>query len=149
MIILIWLIVEKATIFFRSNSKFANNPPIRKVQIEMIPNNSLKPKNCKKKNIFIKKKIPAVTKVEECTIAEIGVGADIAAGSQEDTGNWALLVNEQHKTKKHKRKSRDLLKKKIKFGEVKMKQKTSIKITSPKRLKKKVMKELYIVVLLE
>lgn len=32
-------------------------------------------------------------------MAEIGVGADIAAGSQEDKGNWALLVNEQTKIK--------------------------------------------------
>lgn len=34
---------------------------------------------------------PAVTKVEEWTRAEIGVGADIAAGSQAEKGNWALL----------------------------------------------------------
>lgn len=34
---------------------------------------------------------PAVTKVEECTKAEIGVGAAIAAGSQAENGNCALL----------------------------------------------------------
>lgn len=32
-----------------------------------------------------------MTKVEEWTRAEIGVGAAIAAGSQEEKGNWALL----------------------------------------------------------
>lgn len=35
---------------------------------------------------------PAVTKVEECTKAETGVGAAIAAGSQAENGIWALLV---------------------------------------------------------
>lgn len=34
---------------------------------------------------------PAVTRVDEWTKAEIGVGAAIAAGSQEENGNWALL----------------------------------------------------------
>jgi len=33
-----------------------------------------------------------VTRVEECTKAEIGVGAAIAAGSQGEKGNKALLV---------------------------------------------------------
>lgn len=31
--------------------------------------------------------------MEEWTKAEIGVGADIAAGNHEENGNWALLVN--------------------------------------------------------
>jgi len=35
---------------------------------------------------------PAVTKVEECTKAEIGVGAAIAAGNQEEKGKIADLV---------------------------------------------------------
>lgn len=34
---------------------------------------------------------PAVTKVEECTNAEIGVGAAIAIGSQAENGNCALF----------------------------------------------------------
>lgn len=34
---------------------------------------------------------PAVTSVDEWTRAEIGVGADIAAGSQAEKGNWALF----------------------------------------------------------
>jgi len=36
--------------------------------------------------------MPAVTKVEEWTRADTGVGAAIAAGSQEEKGIWALLV---------------------------------------------------------
>jgi hypothetical protein len=43
------------------------------------------------KNRIIRK-IPAVTRVEECTRAETGVGAAIAAGSQAENGIWALLV---------------------------------------------------------
>lgn len=35
---------------------------------------------------------PAVTNVEECTSADTGVGAAIAAGSQAEKGTWALLV---------------------------------------------------------
>jgi hypothetical protein len=41
------------------------------------------------------KKIPAVTRVEEWTIAEIGVGADMAAGSHLESGNWALFLKAQ------------------------------------------------------
>lgn len=40
------------------------------------------------------KNTPAVTKVDEWTKAEIGVGAAIAAGNQAENGNWALLVQE-------------------------------------------------------
>jgi len=35
---------------------------------------------------------PAVTRVEEWTSAETGVGAAIAAGNQAEKGIWALLV---------------------------------------------------------
>ena len=38
------------------------------------------------------KQTPAVTKVEECTSAETGVGAAIAAGNHAEKGTWALLV---------------------------------------------------------
>jgi hypothetical protein len=38
------------------------------------------------------KKIPAVTKVDECTREETGVGAAIAAGSHDEKGTCALLV---------------------------------------------------------
>ena len=46
----------------------------------------------KKKNFKIRA-IPAATSVEEWTKAEIGVGAAIAAGSQEENGNCALFVS--------------------------------------------------------
>lgn len=39
----------------------------------------------------IKRYTPAVTKVEEWTRAEIGVGAAIAAGNHAENGNWALF----------------------------------------------------------
>ena len=42
----------------------------------------------------INRKIPAVTKVEECTKEDTGVGAAIAAGSHAENGIWALLVIE-------------------------------------------------------
>lgn len=35
---------------------------------------------------------PAVTRVEEWTRADTGVGAAIAAGSQLENGSWALFV---------------------------------------------------------
>lgn len=48
----------------------------------------------------IKRYTPAVTKVEECTSAETGVGAAIAAGNQAEKGIWALLVIAANKTRK-------------------------------------------------
>ena len=36
--------------------------------------------------------MPAVTRVEECTKEETGVGAAIAAGNQAENGIWALFV---------------------------------------------------------
>lgn len=42
----------------------------------------------------IKRYTPAVTKVEEWTNALTGVGAAMAAGSQELNGYWALFVKE-------------------------------------------------------
>lgn len=46
----------------------------------------------KRKEKRVSKYTPAVTKVEEWTRAETGVGAAIAAGSQAENGIWALLV---------------------------------------------------------
>ena len=71
----------------------AESPAIIEVKIEE-KNKIFKVKGCwpyigKNRN---NKKIPAVTSVEEWTNAEIGVGAAIAAGSQEENGIWALLV---------------------------------------------------------
>lgn len=41
-----------------------------------------------------------MTKVEEWTKEETGVGAAIAAGNQEEKGIWALLVIPESKIKK-------------------------------------------------
>lgn len=75
-------------------------------------------------------------------MAEIGVGADIAAGSQEDRGNWAPLVKAQ-KVKINIKKQVGLLNKN---GENSLKQNEEAKNTkaktSPNRLKKKVTIEL-------
>jgi len=43
--------------------------------------------------IRINRYTPAVTNVEECTKAETGVGAAIAAGNQAEKGTCALLVH--------------------------------------------------------
>lgn len=59
-------------------------PPINKKLIESLF-------SLNEQNLIIKI-TPAVTRVEECTSAEIGVGAAMAAGSQEENGNWALFV---------------------------------------------------------
>lgn len=40
----------------------------------------------------ISRNTPAVTSVDEWTSADTGVGAAIAAGSQEEKGIWALFV---------------------------------------------------------
>lgn len=40
----------------------------------------------------ISRNTPAVTNVDEWTSADTGVGAAIAAGSQEEKGIWALFV---------------------------------------------------------
>lgn len=40
----------------------------------------------------IRRNTPPVTRVEEWTRAETGVGAAIAAGNQLEKGTWALLV---------------------------------------------------------
>lgn len=50
----------------------------------------------------INKYTPAVTKVDECTKEETGVGAAIAAGNQEEKGIWALLVIQPKKISKLK-----------------------------------------------
>lgn len=47
-----------------------------------------------KKEYFINKKSPAVTKVDLWTREDTGVGALIAIGNQLLKGAWALLVNE-------------------------------------------------------
>jgi hypothetical protein len=85
-----WLKVEKAIIFFMSHSKLAQIPAINIVVNDNTNNKLLIIKTTPLKRS--KRKIPAVTKVEEWTKEETGVGAAIAAGSHEEKGIWALLV---------------------------------------------------------
>jgi hypothetical protein len=61
---------------------------------------------------------PAVTRVEECTREEIGVGAAIAAGSHGENGNNALLVIKATTIMKGKCKSLEciFLNKKVLWG---------------------------------
>jgi hypothetical protein len=84
--------VEKATTFFRSLSVRAHIAP---TNIVTLPNTNIsKPPN----SSFNKTHKPAVTRVEEWTKAETGVGAAIAAGSQAEKGNWADLHMENSST---------------------------------------------------
>lgn len=89
-IIAICLRVDRAMIFFKSCSQFADILAYNAVDLEMISNRDLvigwiDDVNRSNKNT------PAVTNVEEWTKAEIGVGAAIAMGSQAENGNCALF----------------------------------------------------------
>ena len=86
-----WLRVDKATRVFRS--EVVKDKTLETARVHKTKGNrsrtltlTLSPLN------FSNKNKPAVTKVEECTKEETGVGALIAAGSQTLKGNWALLV---------------------------------------------------------
>lgn len=108
-------------------------PPIKKEPEDKINNKKKILLNSMKKKIFKRIQIPAVTRVEECTMAEIGVGADMAAGSQADRGNWALLAMTHTISKEQEKKFQSIIKEKFKF---KVKKDTmNKKQTSPKRLK--------------
>jgi hypothetical protein len=84
--------VDNATIFFMS---FSLKADILAIVIVNSPTNIMEGISrlllelYKWRNI---KYTPAVTKVDECTREETGVGAAIAAGSQALNGIWALLV---------------------------------------------------------
>lgn len=94
----IWLIVEYAIIVLISQIEIAFNNDHIKVNNNDSTNNI---KNKLKESIIsinrscmIKPIItPAITIVELCDNAEIGVGADIEFNNQELKGNWADLVN--------------------------------------------------------
>ena len=87
-----WLRVDRAMIFFMSISNIAVIPAIIIVNIPKAPRNFLMFISMIIKFIRINKYTPAVTKVDECTKADTGVGAAIAAGNQDENGIWALLV---------------------------------------------------------
>lgn len=86
--------MDRATIFFISISCVALSPAINIVR-QPTTRTSLDTlwailKTLKNRT---SRYTPAVTRVDECTKAETGVGADMAAGSQEEKGIWALFVN--------------------------------------------------------
>lgn len=85
--------VDKAIIFFISISDIAINPAINIVTVAVRSKVLLNMGDLFKVGANrIKRKTPAVTRVEEWTKAETGVGAAIAAGNQAEKGIWALLV---------------------------------------------------------
>lgn len=89
---LICLIVENAIIFFKSKDR---QPAILLrsiVKIEILRKIKLNVEFLIIGSIFINKITPAVTKVDEWTNAETGVGAAMAFGSQAEKGSWALFV---------------------------------------------------------
>lgn len=94
-----WLKVDNAIIFFKSYSKLAPNPAINIVNPEI---NNKKIFNQLLKDLLnrINKYTPAVTRVDEWTKAETGVGAAIAAGNQEENGICALFVIAANTTRK-------------------------------------------------
>jgi hypothetical protein len=83
--------VDRAIIFFKSNSKFATKPDINIVIVDTVKRKVFD-LNSKVSENRINKYTPAVTRVEECTKAETGVGAAIAAGSHAEKGTCALFV---------------------------------------------------------
>ena len=87
-----WLRVDKAITFFMSNSRIAPSPAINIVKTPTNIKYFNKSKDINKKLKRISRYTPAVTRVEEWTSAETGVGAAIAAGSQAEKGICALLV---------------------------------------------------------
>lgn len=88
-----WLKVDSATNFLTSFSAIATKPLTIVVRNPTVRSNSWAYSVRKTSDLLKRRKNPAVTSVEECTRAEIGVGAAIAAGNQTENGNWALLVN--------------------------------------------------------
>ena len=88
--------MDKATIFFISISFKAFRPAISIVIIPKYSTN-FQFNNPLKRNM---RYTPAVTRVDEWTKEETGVGAAIAAGSQAEKGICALLVKQpKHKNR--------------------------------------------------
>lgn len=87
-----WLKVERAITFFISISNIAAQPAINIVSVPVTIRTVDAVVFTKKIFIRIKRYTPAVTKVEEWTKADTGVGAAIAAGSHAEKGIWALFV---------------------------------------------------------
>lgn len=87
------LSVDRAMIFFISISDIAIIPAMSMVTVAVRSKHLLNIGDLAKVGEKrISKNTPAVTRVDECTNAETGVGAAIAAGSQAENGIWALFV---------------------------------------------------------
>lgn len=85
--------MERATTFFISHSAIAASPAA--VIVRVATNSSAgwyQVNFLRKGSNRISRYTPAVTRVDECTRADTGVGAAIAAGSQHEKGTCALLV---------------------------------------------------------
>lgn len=82
----------KSNNFFKIIFKKALIPDIIIVINEIFIKKVLKILLLNNKSKRIRRYTPAVTKVDEWTKAETGVGAAIAAGSHAEKGIWALLV---------------------------------------------------------
>lgn len=86
--------VDKAITFFKSASKLATQPAANIVNKPALSTKGWRLVCVIKELNRITKNTPAVTKVDECTKAETGVGAAMAAGNQAEKGSCALLVND-------------------------------------------------------
>ena len=128
--------MERATIFLKSFSLEASKEENLIEMTEKIIKIEAEEPSFNFSALFFITKRPAVTSVEEWTKEEMGVGADIAAGSQLEKGNVALLVK-MMKTKNSKKIKRFFF---TEAYSIKLK-KNKNKI-SPKRLVKKVKPEL-------
>lgn len=119
-----------------SQSKIAIKPANNKVNKDKIKSKLENFKKTSQKRIM--RKTPAVTKVDECTKEETGVGAAIAAGNQEEKGTWALFVIKAIITKKNKKKKPILASKISRSQKILKKTIENKKKTSPNRFTRKV-----------
>lgn len=90
--------VERATIFLLSIDTTAVIDDITK-DTTLTSASATKDGLSIQEDICKSKKTPAVTRVDECTSLDTGVGAAIASGSQDINGNIALLVIAAEKIK--------------------------------------------------
>lgn len=88
-----WLRVDRAMIFLRSVSIIADSPAVTLVRHAVSKRRNLYSLKVLRRGWKrMRRKIPAVTSVDEWTSAETGVGAAMAAGSQLEKGICALFV---------------------------------------------------------
>lgn len=104
-----WLVVLKATTFFKSNQPKARRPEKKEVK---ILNNLKIDKNFVEYNLlnFTDKNTLATTIVEECKSDETGVGPSMAIGSQKlkPKSEDFLKIDKKIKNKNQKSKTKEL-----------------------------------------